>query len=203
MHIEVLSAFIFAAVGLTLAPGPDILYVVSLSIASGWKKGVITALGLISGLVFHTLAVAFGVGFLLERFPILFIFLKIVGALYLTFLAFQSWCQKEQLSKSNKDVNPFLKQYTTGLVMNLTNPKVSLFFLGFFPAFQFHDYWPISYQFLFLGLLFILQAFIIFFVVAYFSASLGRSIVFENKRFKWNKIQAILLLSIAILLLLS
>lgn len=202
-HFEVLIAFMFASVGLTLAPGPDILYVLSLSLNSGWKKGFMTALGLVSGLIFHTMAVALGVGYIIERYSSLIIVIKILGALYLLFLAYQMWTQKSIQSMKKENKKHFKEHFKTGLVMNLINPKVSLFFLGFFPAFQFHDTWHMSTQFLFLGFLFLLQALVIFFSVAFFSAALGQSFSRVKDRINWNKIQSILLFSIAILLFLS
>lgn len=202
-HFEVLFVFMFSAIGLTLTPGPDLLYVLSLSLSAGWKKGFVTALGLVSGLIFHTMIVALGVGYLIERYSSLMIIIKIIGALYLFFLSYQMWFRKRTLAKKAKDKKELMQYYKTGLVMNLTNPKVGLFFLGFLPAFIFHDAWHISMQFLFLGFLFITQALVIFFIVAYFSSILGKSFSGLEKRFNWNKIQSILLLSIAILLLLS
>ena len=201
--MEVLFAFMFTAFGLTLAPGPDILYVLTLSLSSGWKKGFMAALGLVFGLIFHTMLVAMGVGYLIERYSNLMISIKILGALYLLYLAYQMWFQKGMPFIKKEEEKHFKQHFKTGLIMNLSNPKVSLFFLGFFPAFRFHDTWHLSLQFLFLGLLFILQALFIFFCVAFFSSVLGQSFSSVKKRLNWNKIQSILLFSIAILLLLS
>ena len=203
LHFDILSAFILTAVGFTLAPGPDMLYVLTQSVTSGWRKGFTTARGLVTGLIIHTLSVAFGLGYVLERFPAVFVIIKGIGALYLIYLAYLLWRQKQSKDVNTIEKKEFKKDFTTGFIMNLTNPKVSLFFLGFFPAFRFHDTWSITYQFLLLGLLFMLQALLIFFIIAFFSERYGRSFVTPKKQLYWNKIQALLLLFIVVILLLS
>ena len=86
---------------------------------------------------------------------------------------------------------------------DLEKTRVFACFLGFFPAFRFHDKWSITCQFLLLGVLFMLQALLVFFIVAFFSDRFGRSYVTPKKQLYWNKIQALLLLFIVVILLLS
>ena len=84
-------SFIAASAALTVLPGPDILFVIAQSISNGWKSGVAVALGLCSGLIVHTSAVALGVAALLVKYPVALTGVKIFGALYLMYLAYLSW----------------------------------------------------------------------------------------------------------------
>ncbi len=202
-HFDVLVTFLVASVGLTLAPGPDILYVLSQSLSFGWQKGFTVALGLVSGLILHTLGVALGLGFLIEHYPVVFTLIKFSGAAYLLYLAYTSWVEKRTISQANQSNQPTKKDFMTGFVMNVSNPKVSLFFLGFFPAFRFHDSWPMPLQFTLLGFIFMLQALLIFFGVSFFSGRFKSSFFTPKRSFNWNKMQAVFLMAIAILLLLS
>ena len=203
LHFDILSVFILTAMGFTLVPGPDMLYVLTQSVTSGWQKGFTTATGLVTGLIIHTLSVAFGLGYVLESFPLVIVIIKVIGAVYLIYLAYLLWRQRQSKGVNTIVKKEFKKDFTTGFIMNLTNPKVSLFFLGFFPAFRFHDKWSVTCQFLLLGVLFMLQALLVFFIVAFFSDRFGRSYVTPKKQLYWNKIQALLLLFIVVILLLS
>ena len=87
--------------------------------------------------------------------------------------------------------------------MNLTNPKVSLFFISFFPGFLFHENWSYGIQFLTLGALFFLQALVIFSMIAVFAGQLGRKFVFERKSLVWSRFQAVVLTLIALVLFYS
>ena len=134
-----LSSFLLASILLTLAPGPDIIYVLSQSIAGGFKRGLIIAAGLVSGIIFHTSLLAFGVSALLIEFPQVFFTLKLVGAVYLIYLAYQVYKSPSaeiQITKGSKSLNNYFRK---GLIMNLINPKVSLFFLAFFPGFLWNE----------------------------------------------------------------
>ena len=139
---------------LTLSPGPDILFVISSSLAKGWRKGVQLTLGLTSGILIHTSVVVFGVGSMLNAYPQVLRLIEIAGGSYLIFLALR--LLKSSSKSLNSKEKPLKKQnlFLTGLIMNLTNPKVGLFFLSFFPGFLFHDSWPFSKQFMVLGILF-------------------------------------------------
>ena len=128
--------FIAASVALTLLPGPDILFVLSISISQGKKAGIATASGLCTGLLFHTTAAALGISALVYSSAIAFTIVKYAGALYLIYLAFKA-LKESGTSFSSFEVKetdvPLL--YKRGIVMNLLNPKVSLFFLAFLTQF--------------------------------------------------------------------
>lgn len=160
--------FLTASILLTLAPGPDILYLLTKSLSDGAKSGIILACGLVSGIVFHTTLVMVGVAALIKSSATAMFLLKIFGAAYLLFLAFGAFKsaragKKISLSRANKKFSS-AALYKRGVLMNVLNPKVLLFFLAFLP--QFIDVSGSSLQILFLGVVFAVQGLVIFSIVA-------------------------------------
>ena len=141
-------------------PGPDILFVINQSLENK-KSGFLVSLGLCSGLIIHTLILAFGVSSFIEQNYFFLEFFKYFGALYLFYLAFLEFKKNNSLNKIGKE-----NFYLRGLYMNLINPKVLIFFLAYFPNFIFSETILISYQFIILGIIFIGQALLIFSVVS-------------------------------------
>ena len=152
--------FFISSLALTMMPGPDILFVINQSLEDR-KSGLLVAFGLCSGLIIHTLVLALGLSSIIEQNDNVIIFLKYFGSAYLFYLAFQEF-------QKNKVISERLKEnfYLRGVFMNLINPKVLIFFLAYFPNFLFSDTISISYQFIILGAIFILQALIIFSIVS-------------------------------------
>ena len=124
--------FVSASVLLTLMPGPDILFVVTQSVTQGRKAGIIFASGLCSGLLFHIAAVTLGISVLLSESPTAFLVVKICGAAYLIYLGIKAFLKRKHASFSldERKVN-IRKLYGKGILMNVLNPKVILFFLAF------------------------------------------------------------------------
>ena len=201
MDIEILFLFTLTSISLTLTPGPDILYVLSQSLSYGLKSGLLVSLGLVSGLFFHTAFVSFGFGFIISEYPDFFRFIKYFGSIYLIFIAISILLNK----RSNKNIktikNTSLKNYSIGLVMNLVNPKVSLFFISIFPLFLFDKTLSIMLQFFILGIIFIIQAIIVFSLVSLLASYMGRKVL----SLKTNKLliffQSFILFTIAFLLI--
>tara|TARA_B100000575_G_scaffold293399_1_gene304671 strand:+ start:2340 stop:2924 length:585 start_codon:yes stop_codon:yes gene_type:complete len=152
--------FFISSLALTLMPGPDILFVINQSLEDK-KSGLLVAFGLCSGLVVHTLVLAFGLSAIIEQNDNVIIFFKYFGSVYLFYLASQEF-KKDSATRNKQKENFFLR----GVYMNLINPKVLIFFLAYFPNFLFSDTISISYQFIILGALFILQALIVFSIVS-------------------------------------
>lgn len=203
LDFNLLLLFAISSVTLTLFPGPDIFFVFSTSLARGWKKGVLASLGLTSGLWVHTFLVILGVGKLLKQYPESQRILEFLGGFYLLFLAYNLIKKKSAKVNELKNISNKIKKYRfylTGLIMNLTNPKVTLFFLSFFPGFLFHQSWPYSRQFLILGTIFFIQALFIFTTVSIFAGHLRKNINFKKEDSLWNKFQAIVLALIALVL---
>ena len=172
LSIETLIAFVTASVVLSLVPGPDNLFVMSHSALKGWRIGFYTTLGLCTGLIGHTVLVAIGISVIFQTSAIAFNGLKIVGACYLLYLAWLSVQNKElNLGGTDRD-STNRSYYFTGVIMNLTNPKVALFFLVFLPQFVNTSNDNVTIQIFLLGLLFILSALCVFTSIAYLASFL-------------------------------
>ena len=116
--------FLISSLALTLMPGPDILFVINQSLDNR-KNGIITSLGLCTGLIFHTMFLAFGLSTLIESNKSVIIFLKYFGTIYLFYLAY---IEIKSKTKVNTSLNN--KLFLRALYMNLINPKVLIFFIS-------------------------------------------------------------------------
>ncbi|WP_019039032.1 LysE family translocator [Psychroflexus tropicus] len=203
---EQLISFMMASVLLTLSPGPDIIYVLSQSLVGGYKRGVVIAMGLISGIIIHTSLVAFGVSLVIKNSPSLFWAIKIAGAFYLLYLAYEVYRSPIQNFTKSETVNQkvsFFSDYKTGFIMNILNPKVTIFFLAFFPGFLWNREEDLMFQFYTLGGLFMLQAFLIFCLVALLSGQLSKLLFSSSSSHSFLKwFQILTFIGIAILILL-
>ena len=175
--IEQIILFLTASMLLTISPGPDIVYVLVQSIANGKKAGMITTLGLVSGILVHTTLVAFGVSAIIKESEAIFMLIKIFGALYLFFLAYKVFRSGKRFSLNSEEVriknNNNNRLFMRGFIMNVLNPKVTIFFLAFFPGFLWTPEEDTVFQFYTLGLLFMLQAFLIFGFVALLAGNIS------------------------------
>lgn len=201
MEQNILFLFLFSSIALTLFPGPDILFVVSTSLAQGWKKGFLVGLGLCSGLVLHTCLVVFGLGSFFKAFPQAVRIIEFMGATYLLFIAYRLWQNnsKSQIHKDREENTNNL--YTMGFFMNVSNPKVSLFFISFFPGFLFSEVLSYNQQFLILGVIFLAQALLIFTLTALAVDHLKKRVKRYGENNLWNKIQILVLVGIAFVLI--
>ena len=172
MDIETLLTFTLASLSLTISPGPDILYVISKSIVQGKKAAILTSLGLTSGLVIHTFLVAFGLSIIISESEYILNSIKIIGVFYFIYLIIKVIQNRKTDDETKKDLHN-INYFKRGLIMNLLNPKVGLFFIAFFPGFLFHSELSNQVQFLILGLIFWLQASIVFLLVSVFASKLN------------------------------
>ena len=202
----ILISFAIASFFLALAPGPDNFFVLTFSAKYGRTLGVLFVLGLVCGCFIHTSLVAFGVSALIINNSLLLSILKYIGAIYLLFVAIKVYKSDNKI-KDFKDpkyeVNK-LKVFINGLLMNILNPKVLIFFLAFFPTFIFSDSISKVIQFYILGGIFMLITFIVFSSIAFFSSLIYKNFKkykFYTELLKWLNI--IVLISIAIIILLS
>lgn len=196
--------FLLASIALTLSPGPDIIYVLTQSISNGKKYGIATALGLVSGILVHTTLIALGISAVLKQSDLVFMGIKVLGACYLLWIAYQVYKAPAAIDLSNtgerkKSLFSLIKQ---GFVMNVLNPKVTLFFLAFFPGFIDESLGNVTRQIYILGFLFMLQAFVIFSLVSIVAAKLT-FFIRTNQKFahflKW--MQIVVFVGIAVLIL--
>ena len=168
MEYTSLVFFFLTSVLLALTPGPDNLFVLSQSLAYGRRPGLLIVLGLCSGLIIHTGLVAFGVAATIMASPTLFFVLKMAGVTYLLYLAWRFWGEEQRIKKNVNGPSLSLAQlYRRGFIMNVTNPKVGLFFLAFLPQFvQNPQSSQASLQIIMLGLLFMLSTMLVFGAIA-------------------------------------
>ena len=172
LSLETIVAFVLASVVLSLVPGPDNIFVMTNSALKGWKAGFYITLGLCTGLIGHTILVAIGVSVIFQTSALAFNGLKIVGACYLIYLGWISLKSKELTIDSNDAESIHRSYYITGIVMNLTNPKVALFFLVFLPQFINPLNGGVTIQIFILGFLFILSALFVFSSIAFLGSFL-------------------------------
>ena len=172
MDVETLLTFTLASLSLTISPGPDILYVISKSIVQGKKAAILTSLGLTSGLVIHTFLIAFGLSIIISESDYVLNSIKIIGVFYFIYLIIKVIQNRKTDDETKKDLHN-INYFKRGLIMNLLNPKVGLFFIAFFPGFLFHSELSNQVQFLILGLIFWLQASIVFLLVSVFASKLN------------------------------
>lgn len=171
--IETLTTFLVASALLCIAPGPDNLFVLTQSMVQGRKAGILITLGLCSGLVVHTTAVALGVAALFKTSATAFLLLKGLGATYLLYLAWQAFRASSVDTAHDSAPTSSHALYRRGILMNLTNPKISIFFLAFLPQFTSAEAGSITVQLLLLGGLFILVALLFFIALALLAGSIG------------------------------
>ena len=174
LSIETFSAFFLASALLAIAPGPDNVFVLTQSALHGKLSGLVVVFGLCTGLLFHTTAVAFGVAVIFQASTLAFTLLKVIGAGYLVYLAWQIFrASPEQISMQSDQQKSLGTLYRRGIIMNLTNPKVSIFFLAFLPQFADPVRGPISLQMISLGGIFIIATILVFGAIALIGGTLG------------------------------
>lgn len=131
------ETFLLAGILLNLTPGNDTIFILTKSIAHGKKAGIISALGIGTGNIVHTTIAALGLSIIIAKSALLFDIIKYAGAAYLIYMGIRMLLDKSQLTtdSSNNDDNNYLRIYRDGIVTNVLNPKVSLFYLAFLPQF--------------------------------------------------------------------
>jgi len=177
-------------------PGPDILFVISQSISKNRLTGLLISLGLCSGLLIHTILLVFGLSPIISNNYFIF---QLFSSFYLLLLMLQEIYLSPKLYSSKTYLN-FSSPYLKGLIMNLINPKVILFFIAFFPAFLFSNTIDVKIQFAILGLIFFIQALIIFITVSYLSKRIFNFFNISSKSAIISYIKTLIYLFIIVLI---
>ena len=197
--LETLITFFGVAVLLGLSPGPDNLFVLVQSAQRGWRVGLCVVLGLCLGVVGHTAAVALGLAAIVAASPMLFTVLKVCGAAYLLYMAWGAWRAPVEIgeaaqAQAQRDVltlKSALGWVGRGVVMNLTNPKVLIFFLAFLPQFADPARGSVPLQIMVLGCVFMASAWLVFGSIACFSGLFGQILQRSARAQRWlNRIAA-------------
>ncbi|WP_159948311.1 LysE family translocator [Polaribacter septentrionalilitoris] len=202
--LEILISFAFATSVLAISPGPDNIFVLTQSIVNGQKFGLATVFGLMTGCIIHTTLVAFGVSAIIKDNETLFFIIKLLGAIYLLYLAYKVYQSDATISFSDEKVEKknTVQLFKKGFLMNVLNPKVTIFFLAFFPQFLFSKTISTIVQFYVLGGVFILVSFVVFGSIAVLAGSISEYLKQHTKTgvyLKWGQI--IVFTGIAIMIL--
>lgn len=214
LSMEVAGAFFATALILSIAPGPDNIFVLTQSALYGAAAGIVTTLGLTTGLCAHTTAVALGVAVIFRSSPTAFWLLKILGAGYLLYLAWLSFRSGAALARVPENAGEaahagasfpgYGALYRRGILMNVTNPKVCLFFLAFLPQFCEPERGSVPLQVVLLGALFILATLFVFFSVAILGGRLARCFNASRRgQIAINRLAGLIFLGLAVTLLVT
>lgn len=170
------AIFLLTSAALAAVPGPDNIFVLTQSALHGRKAGIVITIGLCTGLLAHTLLVALGVGAILQTSALAISALKVIGAAYLIYLALLA-IRTIPIEHGNNEMPAvgYSDLYSRGIIMNLTNPKIAIFFLAFLPQFTNAEYsLAIPLQIIILGGLFIIMAFFVFTAIACGASLIGK-----------------------------
>ena len=208
MDLNLWLAFCVTAFLLALAPGPDIIFVVMYSAMHGARSGISVACGLCTGLIFHTCLAAFGIAALIAASPKILLAIKTAGALYLTYLAWCAWIAKVQEGSSGEVKTPALSGWALwrrGCIMNISNPKVLVFFLAFLSQFltSGSGSFPVFAQMILLGLTFMAVTFVTFSAMACLAGSVADAVRTPKVQRVMNKVCAVIFVGIALGLVLT
>ena len=202
--MDILISFVLAVSLLAISPGPDNIFVLMQSVVHGKKYGISTIAGLMSGCLVHTTFVAFGVSTIIKENITIFLVIKLLGAIYLCFLSYKVFKSDAAITMTTQNIQkktPF-QLFKMGFMMNVLNPKVTIFFLALFPGFLFSNELSTVVQFYILGGLFILVSFIIFSIIALLGGSISERIQQNKQIGLWLKwMQIIVFIGIALFIL--
>jgi threonine/homoserine/homoserine lactone efflux protein len=169
-----IALFLVASALLTIAPGPDIVYVLTRGISQGPRAGVAAALGFATGCIFHTVLAAVGIAALIRSSELAFDLVRYAGAAYLVWIGIQALRHRSSFSMEGaSDAKALATIYRQSVIGNILNPKVTLFFLAFLPQFVNTQTGNVGWQMALLGVIFMVQTVVIFGAVALFSGWIG------------------------------
>lgn len=191
--IQTLVAFSGVAFLLALSPGQDNLFVLVQAVHRGWRVGLCVVLGLCVGVVGHTVAVALGLAAVVATSPKLFAAIRLCGAGYMAYLAWRAWhapigvgeTMRTQSVREQLAWGTALRWVGRGVVMNLTNPKVLIFFLAFLPQFADPARGNVAIQVLVFGCVFITVSLPVFVSIACCSGKLGELMQSSGHAQRW------------------
>ena len=183
-----LLLFGLAALVMVLSPGPNMIYLISRSLSQGKKAGIISLFGVMVGFLFHILMVSFGLTAIFFAVPYAFTVVKFLGVGYLLFLAYNSVTSKNKIFDADQNLKSDkpLKLFNIGLLTNVLNPKMAIFYLSFFPQFIKPEFGSILSQSFQLGIIQIIISFSINFLIVISAASMAS---WFSKKPIWLRIQ--------------
>ena len=167
------ALFITVSWALIVAPGPDMLYVISRGMTHGRRAGIVSAVGVICGILVHTIAAALGLTLIFQTSALAFLIVKYLGAVYLIYLGIKSWREKNIFSLQTSSPATSNQLFWQGVLSNVLNPKIAIFFLAFLPQFIDRESGQVTLQLMTLGLTFAFLGLCFLLVIGYFSGTIG------------------------------
>lgn len=169
-----LLLFLGATLALNITPGPDMLYIIARSSGEGTRAGVVSTFGIAAGALVHLAAVVLGLATLLETVPLAYELIRYAGAAYLIYLGLRALLSRgEHLRDAVVEHASLGRIFRQGIVTNVLNPKVALFFAAFLPQFASPDRGNVVVQLVVLGLLFNCSGTMVNLLVAYTAGHAG------------------------------
>lgn len=166
--------FLTTSIALILMPGPDMIYVLTRGISGGKIAGLLSATGVVSGILVHTLAAALGLSILLQTSIVAFWIVKITGGLYLIYMGIRLITNKSALQLDNSGPKLSIRKCVVqGFLSNVLNPKVALFFVAFLPQFIDPASTTKNWEMIRLGFVFAGLTVLVLAILGWFSGSIG------------------------------
>jgi threonine/homoserine/homoserine lactone efflux protein len=160
---------------LIIAPGPDMIYVITRGVAHGRRAGILSAVGVVCGILVHTIGAAFGLTLILQTSAFAFLFVKFAGAAYLIYLGIRAWLEKSTFAlETSSTAVTSQTLFWQGVLSNVLNPKIAIFFLAFLPQFVDQGNSQVTSQMVLLGLTFATFGLCFLLIVGYFSGTIGK-----------------------------
>ncbi|MDO5981004.1 LysE family translocator [Flavivirga spongiicola] len=186
--INDLLLFALASLVMVVSPGPNMIYLISRSLSQGKKAGIISLFGVMCGFLFHILMVSFGLSAIFFAVPYAYVTVKFLGVGYLLYLAYSTITSKNRVFDADKGLKPDkpFKLFNIGLLTNVLNPKMAIFYLSFFPQFIRPEYGSILNQSFQLGIVQIMISFSINFLIVISAAKMAS---WFSKKPIWLRIQ--------------
>lgn len=187
--VNSLLLFMAATLTLNLTPGPDMLYVIARSVGQGRSAGIASAFGIAAGCCLHILAVTFGLASLMQAVPSVYEVVKYTGAAYLMYLGVRAlFSHQAAHAETPMREAPLSTAFLQGMMTNVLNPKVALFFLAFLPQFVEREAGGVALQLISLGILFNISGTIVNIIVALAASYTGsrfKARVNDSAVFRW------------------
>lgn len=176
------ALFIGVSWALIIAPGPDMIYVITRGMAHGRRAGILSAIGVVCGILVHTTAAAFGLTLILQTSAFAFLFVKFIGAAYLLYLGIKAWRHKSTFTlQTSSPASKSGALFWQGVLSNVLNPKIAIFFLAFLPQFVDKGSSRVPWQMVILGLTFAGFGLCFLLVVGYFSGTIGKWLTYRPR----------------------
>jgi len=204
LNIENFYLFLSVSILINLSPGPDMIYTAARSLSQGAKAGIFSALGIFTGCLFHITAAVFGLSAIIENSILLFSIIKYAGAGYLIYLGIRSFRKKGKARINSLPIMTQRKIFLQGMVTNILNPKVAIFFLSFLPQFVNAHSGHFKEQISFLGLWFDVQGTVVLVTLSILTGAF-KNILQKNTAFwSWQeKITGVILVGLGVKMIFS